>query len=61
MGDLDPKDFKTCTNGRLNFDRDVWPILEELMDQYRAYKYDMLVFNCNHFSNDFVQKLFNNQ
>ena len=56
--DLDPKDFKTCKNGRLDFDRDIWPLLEELMDKYRAYKYNMLNFNCNHFSNEFVNILY---
>ena len=29
------------------------------MDNYRAYKYDMLIKNCNHFSNDFLGELFN--
>ena len=31
------------------------------MEKYRAYKYDMLILNCNHFSNEFICKLFNEQ
>ena len=42
----------------ISFDRDIWPILEELMDTYRANKYDMLLKNCNHFTDEFVRRLF---
>ena len=31
------------------------------MDKYRAYKYDMLVNNCNHFSDELIRILFNNR
>ena len=44
--------------GQISFDRDIWPILEELMDEYRANKYDMLLKNCNHFTDEFVGRLF---
>ena len=51
----------SANNGRISFDRDVWPILEELMDKYRANQYDMLKQNCNHFSDEFVRRLFAGQ
>lgn len=31
------------------------------MDEYRAYRYDMLINNCNHFTNDFLGILTGNR
>jgi hypothetical protein len=62
MGELTPQQFfenKAIKHDRIEFDRDIWPILERLMDEYRAYKYDMLVNNCNHFTNEFLGILTN--
>ena len=58
MGELDHKDFPNSENGQINYDRDVWPIVEELSDKFRAYKYDMLVMNCNHFSDELIHRIF---
>ena len=30
------------------------------MDKYRANKYDMLLMNCNHFSDEFVRRVYDN-
>ena len=35
----------------------VWTILNKLMKKYRANRYDMLTFNCNHFSDEFLRCL----
>ena len=58
MGELDHKDFPNSENGQINYDKDVWPIVEELSDKFRAYKYDMLVMNCNHFSDELIRRIF---
>jgi len=73
MGEIPVDDFfkanksrapsrRTASNSarqdHISFDRDIWPILEELMDTYRANKYDMLLKNCNHFTDEFVRRLF---
>lgn len=55
VGELDVKTFPTAKGAsRVDFDRDIWPIMEELMDKYRAYRYDMLAMNCNHFSDELL-------
>jgi len=56
--------LRTSTNSnynRIDFNRDVWPILEELMDKYRAHKYDVLLKNCNHFSDELIRRLYAGQ
>ena len=54
MGELDPKVFSSAKNGKIEYERDVWPIVSNLSDKYRAYKYDMLTMNCNHFSDELI-------
>ena len=34
------------------------PVVDELKDKFRAYKYHMLCNNCNHFSNELLLRLF---
>ena len=34
---------------------------DELKEKYKAYKYHMLLNNCNHFSNELVKRLFANK
>ena len=58
MGELDPKVFSSAKNGKIEYERDVWPIVSNLSDKYRAYKYDMLTMNCNHFSDELIHLLF---
>lgn len=50
--------YSAAYHNSISFDRDIWPVLEDLMDKYRANQYDMLLKNCNHFSDDFVRRLF---
>ena len=40
---------------------DIYPIINELKEKYKAYKYHMLLNNCNHFSNELVKRLFANK
>jgi hypothetical protein len=42
----------------INFNRDIQPILDDLMDEYRANKYDLLLRNCNHFSDDLIKRVY---
>ena len=58
IGDLDPKDFPAALNGKISYQRDIWPIINEVSDKYRAYKYNMLMMNCNHFSDEIIHRLF---
>mmetsp|Transcript_17785 Transcript_17785/g.27501 ORF Transcript_17785/g.27501 Transcript_17785/m.27501 type:complete len:138 (-) Transcript_17785:418-831(-) len=50
-----PDEFK---NTKIDFEEDIYPILQKLMKKYRAYKYDLLTFNCNHFSDELISILF---
>ena len=62
LGKIDPEKFfegKPKKYATIDFDRDIMPILETLMDKYRAYRYNMLLCNCNHFTDEFIQLLFN--
>ena len=64
MGELSSDAFfmgKAQRHAAIRFDRDIWPILEMLMDKYRAFKYDMLTNNCNHFTDEFIRILTNNR
>ena len=36
---------------------DLLPIIEELKEKYKCYRYHMLLFNCNHFSDELVRRL----
>ena len=58
MGDLDPKVFSTCDNGVVSFERDIRPILEKLKEKFRSYRYNLLTNNCNHFTTEFLQLLY---
>ena len=40
---------------------DVMSVIDELKDEFRAYKYHMLCMNCNHFSNELLLRLFANR
>ena len=43
------------------FNRDIQPILDELSDEFRANKYDLLLRNCNHFSNALIKRIYGNK
>ena len=60
MGEITAKDFfrnRTTKHDFIKFSRDIVPILESLSDKYRAYRYDMLTMNCNHFTDEFLSLL----
>jgi deubiquitinase DESI2 len=64
LGEIDTKEFfkknyPTKSHQYINFNRDVWPILDELMAKYKANTYNMLLRNCNHFSDEFTRRLYN--
>lgn len=64
MGELKPSEFfkgKSQQHSLINFKRDILPILDKLSDKYRAYKYNMLSMNCNHFTDEFLRILTGNQ
>ena len=52
------KHAKTTAQSTISFNHDIVPILDELMDKYRANKYNLLLKNCNHFADDFVKRLY---
>ena len=63
IGELVAKDFFSDQPpekrySSISFNRDIYPILDRLMDEYRAYRYDILLKNCNHFTHDFITALF---
>lgn len=55
-----PNDPSAFDDSRIVFGRDIQPILYELQDQFRAYKYHLLLNNCNHFADAFVRRLYAN-
>ena len=62
IGEIKPETFfsrKPVQHKTIQYSRDINPILTDLKDKYRAYRYDMLLNNCNHFSNEFIGELFN--
>lgn len=64
MGELKASEFfknRPQQHQTINFKRDILPILETLSDKYRAYRYDMLTNNCNHFTDEFVRILTDNR
>jgi ADP-heptose:LPS heptosyltransferase len=40
--------------GEVESDKQIWAALSKLLKKYRANQYDMLMFNCNHFTNEFL-------
>lgn len=46
------------SNRSLNYHFDIMSVVDELKEKYKAYTYHMLTCNCNHFSNELVQRLF---
>lgn len=52
------RNAKTTPQATISFNHDIVPILDELMDKYRANKYNLLLKNCNHFSDDFIKRLY---
>lgn len=43
--------------GRIESKEAVWKALSLTMKKYKANEYDMLMFNCNHFSDEFLSLL----
>lgn len=43
--------------GELESENHLYTALNKLMKKYKANRYDMLTFNCNHFTNEFLQHL----
>ena len=46
------------SNRSLNYHIDIMGVVDDLKEEYKAYKYHMLCRNCNHFSNDLLLRLF---
>jgi len=59
--DKEFEDEEQVDTSVVDFDRDIWPIILRLKHKYRAYKYNMLTMNCNHFSDELLRILFSSR
>tara|TARA_B110000285_G_scaffold221198_1_gene273817 strand:+ start:838 stop:1386 length:549 start_codon:yes stop_codon:yes gene_type:complete len=71
LGEISVNDFfpnkkrcqraSTTVHQSIIFNRDIQPILDELSDEFRANKYDLLLRNCNHFANALIKRVYANK